>query len=107
MHSQQVLHSDAHQVQLHVGFCGNLLDMPKAINVGQDLGGEEARAKRGESREAQGITLKPQKLPCVQEHTGTGRLHPQQHFILMLGEWVAHGPKHKDKGSTKLCSLKW
>lgn len=81
--------------------------MPKAIDVGQDLGGEEVRAKKGESREARGTTLKPRKLPCVWEHTGTGRLHPQQHFILMLGEWVAHRPEHKDKGNTKPCSLMW
>lgn len=107
MHSQQVLHGNAHQVQLHVGFCRNLLDMPKAVNVGQDLGGEEDRAKRGDSREAQGITPKARKLPCVWEHTGTGGIHPQQHFILVLREWAACRPKHEDKRSTKPCSLMW
>lgn len=106
MHSQQVLHGNAHQVQLHVSFCGNLLDVPKAINVGQDLEGKEVRAKRRESRQAQGITLKPKKLPCVGEYAGIGRLHPQQHFILVLREWVARRPEHKDR-STKPCSLTW
>lgn len=37
--------------------------MPKAIDVGQDLGEEEARAKRVGSTEAQGIVLKPKNRP--------------------------------------------
>lgn len=102
-HSQQVLHGNAHQVQLHVGFRRDLLDVPEAIDVGQDLAGEEAGAKRAESAEARGSALKPNNSR-VRQHAGMGGLHPQQRFILVLGERVVPRPEHRDKGNVKLCS---
>lgn len=79
-HSQQVLHSDAHQVQLHIGFCRNLLDVPKSINVGQDLRGEEQELN---GQRAVRQHPEAQAAPLDVEASGMGRLHPQVHFNLV------------------------
>lgn len=37
MYSQEILHSDADQIQLYVRLSRDFLDVSKSINVGQDL----------------------------------------------------------------------
>lgn len=54
VYSQQILHGDPDQSQLHVGLGGDFLDVPESVDAGQDL---QQGHKRRRGRECERTDL--------------------------------------------------